>query len=187
MQGKILRALAALIAVALAASLAACGGGGDATSTAEGPTTPRGVPLTPDGDNTIQYYGKEGNPAERRQAAGTLRAYVADRAANDWKAACRLMSKELLAELRGIASKSRTLENAPCSSVANLVAANLPRKSSKPPPDSATPKLVSFRVSGPNAIGIYTAAGSFYYMPFDLDGGAWKVSDLNGTALLEQS
>jgi len=53
--------------------------------------------------------------------------------------------------------------------------------------EGATPELVSLRVKGPDAIAIYTAEGDFYFMPFDRDQGEWRVSELNGEALVEGS
>ena len=172
-----------MFVAALALLLAGCGGGGGE----EGPPTNElGVPLTPGGDNTIQRYGREAPEAQREQVDATLREYAAARDTGDWATACELISSDLRAELRSLAGESSVLRGGSCAVVAELVNANLPRRSSTPPPEGATPELVSLRVRGADAIAIYTAEGDFYFMPFDRDEGEWRVSELNGEALVEE-
>jgi len=182
--------LALLAALALALFAASCGeddaGAGGGEEGEEQPVNARGVPLAPGGDNTIQRYGNEGSEAQREQAATTLTEYAAARDTGDWARACELMSSDLRAELRSLARQSSVLRGESCPTVAELVNANLPRRSSTPPPEGAAPELASFRVKGADAIAIYAAGEDFYFMPFDRDAGEWMVSDLNGEALLEE-
>jgi len=88
--------------VAIAVLVVGCGGGGDGNSTDSGQTDPRALPLPPGpsrefvipgGDNTIQYFGREGSETEREEASTVVESWDRARAARKWEVDCRYLSR----------------------------------------------------------------------------------------------
>ena len=95
--------------------LAGCGGGGDSTSTAskektvdwsEYPPGPTRQFVVPGGDNAVQTFGREATPAERKQAAAIIGAWMRARAVQDWAKDCsyfgRGYSKNITTDAHGV-------------------------------------------------------------------------------------
>lgn len=88
-----LRTVLWMLAVMAAASMAGCGAG---NSAAEGPgpsARPTQEFIIPGGDNTIQYFGREGSEAERAEASDVVQAWDRTRAGRDWQGDCRYLSR----------------------------------------------------------------------------------------------
>lgn len=158
---------------------AACGGEGKPPEVAK---PPRGVPLDPGGDNSVQAYGEEGGSDDRDRAARTLRAYFAAKAKGAWGRACGRLSTQVREQLAALAARSPKLKGEGCATAAPAIAQSLPVQ--EPQPEGAVPELRSLRVKGGAAFAIYRAADRFYYVPMAKEGGSWKVATLNGTTLL---
>lgn len=73
-----------------------CGGSGSAGN---GGDSENGVPrptsefVIPGGDNTIQYFGREGSAKEREEASQVVIAWDRARAAEKWKKDCSYLSR----------------------------------------------------------------------------------------------
>jgi hypothetical protein len=50
--------------------------------------------LLADGDNAVQFFGKEATPAVRENASRVIHAWMRARVAEDWKADCRYLSAQ---------------------------------------------------------------------------------------------
>ena len=66
-----------------------------------------GVPLTPQGDNSIQSFGTEGEQSERQQAEADLQSYLNARARGDWAGACEAASKQFAEELAKLIEQAK--------------------------------------------------------------------------------
>lgn len=83
------------LSVVLAATGAGCAGGGSADRVLSGqpPPGPTHEFVIPGGDNTVQYFGREGSVAEREEASAVVAAWMRARAAKDWRKDCRFISQ----------------------------------------------------------------------------------------------
>ncbi len=87
------RSILVLVCIAVLTALG-CGGGSGSETTASTeeiayPEGPSREFYVPDGDNLIQFYGREASAAERERASRTIQAWMRARAAGDWAKVCR--------------------------------------------------------------------------------------------------
>jgi hypothetical protein len=91
-----------LLSLALiAAMMSGCGdstGAGSATNQqgSDSASKPTREFVIPGGDNTIQYYGREGSRTEREEASKVVVAWDKARANRDWPMDCRLLSRSYI-------------------------------------------------------------------------------------------
>ena len=84
--------------------LPGCGGGDSSGGTASEPLSayPKGPTrefIEPYGDNAIPLYGREGTPAELRQASAVIHKWMRARAARDFVEECRYFSRSYIQTL----------------------------------------------------------------------------------------
>lgn len=82
----------------LSALVGGCGGDSSSGTTTDGLGASRRAEPTrefiiPGGDNTIQYFGREGSNVEREEASAVVETWDRARAAGDWQEDCRYLSR----------------------------------------------------------------------------------------------
>jgi hypothetical protein len=93
--------------VLLAAALAGCGSSGEPGSTGEttagrmypNVTGPTREFLIRDGDNVVQFFGREAPPTEREAASKTIHAWMRARARSAWTKDCSYLHRDYAEEL----------------------------------------------------------------------------------------
>jgi hypothetical protein len=177
MGGKLVGGLMLLL---LAAVFAGCGGDfgtGGETETKPARMYPRvhGASrefLLPDGDNAVQFFGKEAPPAEREDASLVIHAWMRARVAEDWKADCEYLS----------AVYSRTLIN-DANRVQGSKKMNCPEtlaffgdEASGTSGNTLTGPIDSLRVRGNRAFAQWHGPHQIdWVMPMRIEDGVWKV------------
>jgi hypothetical protein len=163
--------------------LAVVGGcGGDSSTGGETDTKPaRMYPrvhgasrefLLPDGDNAVQFFGKEASPAEREEASRVIHAWMRARVAEDWKKDCKYLS----------AGYTKTLTE-DAKSVSNGKATTCPQtlaffgdEASGPSGNTLTGPVDSLRVRGNRAFAQWHGPHQIdWVLPMRIEDGAWKV------------
>jgi hypothetical protein len=188
-------AIAACVLALAALGLPACGSDEDASSEARegGPAPPgqggeerrvtdRGVPLLPGGDNSIQAFGAEASPGDRRALARTVQAYLDARVSGRWEHACPYLTGTLRSQLARLASPGPRPSQKGCAAILAGVHPSTPAsiRAQKGPI-----RLLSVRVEGGTGFAIYrTRRSGFYYLPVAEEKGIWKVATVNATRLL---
>lgn len=160
------RALASLVALALApALLVACGSGAD-----EGSDQFRDQTTSP-----LLDFGEEGSEAEREAGAAVVEDFLAARASEDWPAACAQLARPMLAKIEHLASSATDLEDKSCPSFL----AAFTRLSARERREGEALDAGSLRRRGRRAYLLYHGAEEVpYSMPLSREGGAWKVASL---------
>ena len=182
-------ALVALSAVALAAVLSACGGGGGADST-QAPA-PRIVPLEisgggsaqfrVEGDNSIANYGSEAGAAELGAAARLVHAYFAALAGEEWAGACSYLSREVAANVERLAAAAPTFEGGGCAGALGELFGKISAAEAR---EATTLDAASLRREGERAFLLYRGfQGKPYFVSLLRDGGGWAVAGLSPTGL----
>jgi hypothetical protein len=180
------------IAVLLALTASACGGGdsGDsATSPAAAggestaPTTAGGDGgsasgfRTPGGDNSIQEFGVEASTAEVDAATATLAAYLKARVAEDWEKDCAYLAKPAVAPLEQLAASSPRLKGKGCAAILAALASGTPRSTRA---NTMTGAVASLRIEGDRGFALYHGArGVDYFVPMVKEDGEWKLGTLS--------
>ena len=166
----------AMLAIAAALALAACGSGGDDTTAGvtSGSFTPPAHQdsgggaaqfETKGGDNSIQEFGSEASGSDFEAAAAALHGYLDARAAAAWTAACAYMSP-------GVANCPETL----ASLSADVPAAALS--------EAAEADVAALRIEGDRGFLLFHGArGTNYFMPLVREGGTWKVAAIAPSAI----
>jgi hypothetical protein len=109
-RGAVLAALAALV-------MAGCGGSGDGGTETSGDKPDRIYPnvtgptrefLVANGDNIVQFFGREASVAERKEASHVLNAWMRARAAENWAEDCKYLfpsyRKRLVADAHNVSN-----------------------------------------------------------------------------------
>jgi hypothetical protein len=159
----------ALVAIALATFLSACGS--DDSS---------GIDQFRDKtESSILDFGEEGNESEGEQANETVSEFLAARSAGDWEAACEQIDSAMVDKLEKLASSSTSLPDKSCASLldafAQISAAELSEESTG---DG------SLRHAGSRGFLVYSCADdAVCAMPLKKDGGEWKVGAISAKLL----
>jgi hypothetical protein len=141
--------------------------------------TAPGVPVTPEGDNSIQTFGSEGAEAQRKQAAADLQAYLEARARGDWAAACKAASEEFGEELAKLVAHAKAKPGAEkpsgCAGALALLYGKTPSSTLR---GAQVSEVLSLRVRGDGyAYLIFKdPQGAVRFIAMADDGGAWKVN-----------
>ncbi len=131
------------------------------------------------GDNSIQEFGGEADASELDAAAAVLHDFLDARAAGDWAAACKYMSKSVIESFEQAATGP-----APTSCKAILEALINPDAKQLMQAEAAKADVRSLRIEGEQAFAIYTAVGNgALAMPMKNENGGWKVASIAGTPL----
>lgn len=134
------------------------------------------------GDNSIQEFGGEADTSELDAAAAVLHDFLDARAAGDWAAACKYMSKRVIASFEEMSAQSNPSEDLSCAKVLELLINPAAKQSMKV--EAAKADVRSLRIEGEHAFAIYTAVGNTALaMPMENEDGTWKVGSLAGTPL----
>ena len=137
------------------------------------------VPLTPQGDNSIQSFGTEGEEDERAQAYANLRSYLAALGAGEFAQACALGSNQLRGELEKLIEAAKVPEGQQrpqgCSQTLGALLGGGSGKALGP--ITAVGELLSFRARGKYAYLIYRGeGGKAMFIAMANDEGEWKVN-----------
>jgi hypothetical protein len=135
------------------------------------------------GDNSIQEFGGEADTSELDAAAAVLHDFLDARAAGDWTAACKYMSKRVIESFNNeITSQSKPGGKLGCATVLEALINPAAKQSMKA--EAAQADVRSLRIEGEHAFAIYTAVGNTALaMPMENEAGAWKVASIAGTPL----
>jgi hypothetical protein len=135
------------------------------------------------GDNSIQEFGAEASDPELEQAAQALHAYLDSRAARQWATACSYMSAQLTRSLEQlVAGAGKSSEVSGCAQILAALSKDVPQRALD---DAAVADVGSLRADDNRGFILYHGAQrADYAMPMVTEGGAWKVSAMEGSAIL---
>jgi hypothetical protein len=134
------------------------------------------------GDNSVQEYGEEADEGELREAAEVVHSFYVARAGEEWEEACAYLASRQIEALKQLASQAPQFKGKGC---AALLAALTEPLSPTLQRQATTVDAQALRHEGEQAFLIYTGppGKTVYSMPMNLEGGAWKVGALSGSAL----
>jgi hypothetical protein len=137
-----------------------------------------GVPVTPEGDNSVQTFGEEGEEDQRSQAIADLKAYLAARARGDWAGACKAASVQFAEELEKLIAQAKAKPGAEkpkgCAQTLEALYGKAP-----PPEGAGVGEVLSFRTrSDGYAYLIFKSPEGVKFIAMANDGGTWKVNTL---------
>ncbi len=153
----------------------ASSGGGSANDSgaAEGSASFR----EPGGDNSIQNYGEEADPAQRDAAETALVAFMAARAKQDWATTCRYLGRDAVAPLEELAKRSPNLQGKSCAQLLTAVTGSAPTGAFV---NTFEPPVASLRVKGNRAFALYHGPeGIDYFMVMTKEGDEWKAASIS--------
>jgi hypothetical protein len=134
------------------------------------------------GDNSVQEFGGEADPAEFEEAATALHNFLDARANGNWAAACDYLAAEVVEPLRKLAERVKRLEETGCAGI--LERLTNPAAKEDLLAEAAKADVGSVRVEGDRAFAIYRAIdGAVIAITMTREGGAWKVASLTGVPL----
>jgi hypothetical protein len=154
------------------------GNPGDPTPGTKAPAP--GVPVTPEGDNSIQTFGTEGQESQRQQAESDLHAYLQAKARGDWAGACEAASEQFAEELEKLIEQAKTKSGGPkpkgCAQTLELLYGNA--QSSSPQGPSQVAEVLSFRIraDGYAYLIFKDPEGEVKFIAMANDNGTWKVN-----------
>ena len=176
-----------MAAVLVLATLVGCGSSGEDTTkkqeriypNVKGPTRQF---LVANGDNVVQFYGREASQAEREEASRTIHAWLRARAKQDWPKDCSYFHHRY---------RERLVDDA--RSVSGGKADNCPQalayfghKVSGSLVDNLRGPIISFRVRAGKGYAQYHGTdGSDWILPMNKESGKWKVSNARPLNRLE--
>lgn len=178
-----------LISGLLSLGLSACGNtssdtqaqpgasGGDASTAASAPEEWRVKSfIVRGGDNSIQRFGEEGTPQERKQINAHLEAFMQARAAGDWKTMCHYLAPRERGVMHVTIAKAGGTWKGCVSGVAALIGASPPSARM----NTMAGPVVSVRQEGSTrAYALYHGKnGVDYAMPMLTHYGDWEVAAL---------
>jgi hypothetical protein len=139
-----------------------------------------GVPVTPQGDNSIQTFGTEGAETERSQAEADLKTYLDARASGDWAVACEAASKQLTEELAKLIERAKakpgTEKPKGCAGTLEALYGKAPPKTLKQAAQIG--EVLSFRIreDGYAYLIFKDPKGEVKFIAMADDEGTWKVN-----------
>lgn len=138
-----------------------------------------GVPVTPEGDNSVQTFGTEGEESQRSQAEADLREYLEARAKGDWAAACEAASAQLKEELAKLIANAKAKGDAEkpkgcADTLEALYGKALPKTLRQA---AQIEEVLSFRIREDGyAYLIFKAPEGVKFIAMANDEGTWKVN-----------
>ena len=177
------RRFALALMLILAAALAAgCGGGGSTTSAAKEKTVdwsiyppgPTRQFIVPGGDNAVQTFGREATPAERKQAAEIIAAWMRARAVQDWARDCSYFSPGYT---KNITTDAHSVTNGRVKSCPEALAYFKHEASGDYVDNFKGTTVASLRVGEGHGYAQYHGNdGKDWIVPVERSDGEWKVS-----------
>ncbi len=177
-----------LLLVSLAAALTGCGGGGETAevpprepgNASSPPSEPSKEFFVPGPTNVAATFGEEASAEEREEVSKGLEAFMAARAAGDWKTLCRYTSPREKAVLADLSQRRADLRGMKCPGIVEALA---PPKAKRV--NTMTGPVDSVRQEGgTRAFAFYHGArGMDYYMPMLIHYGDWEVAALAPTPI----
>jgi hypothetical protein len=142
-----------------------------------------GVPTAKGGDNSIQEFGVESASSDRIAATRTLKTYLDARAGGDWGSACAKISAALKEEFIQYAARQSAQGGPPgCAKALRSLTEGVPASALR---TAAAIRVLSMRVKSSGAYLVYkNGEGTPMAIPMTREGGEWKVTALDGSALL---
>lgn len=141
-----------------------------------------GVPTVKGGDSSIQKFGVESPSNDRVAATRALKAYLDARASGDWARACARVSAGLKAEFMHFGAQQGQGKLPSCSEAIRTLTAEVPVSALR---TAAAIRVLSMRVEGSTAFLLYrNGDGTPSEIPMARESGEWKVSALDGSALV---
>ena len=168
-----------VVLVSLSVILGGCGGGSSSGETETKPARlyprvhgPSREFLLADGDNAVQFFGKEATPEEREAASGVIHAWMRARVAEDWKADCRYLSVSYTKTLVEDANSASGGKATNC--VQTL--AFFGDEASGTSGNTLTGPIDSLRVRGNRAFAQWHGPSQIdWVLPMRIEDGVWKV------------
>jgi hypothetical protein len=171
-----------LVSALLTAAIASGCGENDSTATEASGSVSEGTYLPPGpsrefviagGDNTIQYFGREGSSAEREEASRVVEAFMRARAAKNWKAYCYWMSRSYKGPF--VLDGRRTSKGKAKNCVQTLIFFG--QLASGNYVNTMTGPIDSLRVNGEEGYAQYHGRKSVdWIIPLHKENGEWKVA-----------
>lgn len=168
-----------LVAIAIAMSFVACGGGSSSDGDEGEPSKSF---LTKNGKNTIPTFGEEADAEEREAASEVLEENMKARAAGDWAKQCASLTVGAVKKLKG---ENEERGGALGTCVKDLEFQGEPKSASAVVRvNTLTGPIDALRVKGTRGWALYHGTGgSDYAMPMEKVGEEWKVGSLTTTEL----
>jgi len=127
-----------------------------------------GVPVSAEGDNSIQLYGVEASDAERARLTALVQSFLNARAAGNWTEVCSLLAAKPRAEQLRFAPGAKSCAQAMAYFAKDANPAILR--------EEAQIEVLSLRVDPPIAFLIYRRSDqSIWATALEREGGEWKV------------
>ena len=160
--------------------LGGCGGGDSDTAqrvyykkSTYYPKGPTRQFIIPDGDNTIQYFGWEGSPAQREAASRVIEAWMRARSAKNWRAFCHYMSRLYIDNLVTDARKTSNGKARTCTEAMDFFGA----LATGGFVNTMTGPIDSLRVNDSEGYAQYHGIhGVDWIVPLDKEHNGWRVA-----------
>ena len=139
-----------------------------------------GVPVTPEGDNSVQTFGAEGETDPREQATATLKDYLMSKAAGEWARACAATSEEFKRELATMIERAHVKGDVQkpegCVETLEVLFGEAPKATLESA--AQVGEVLSFRVKddGYAYLIFKGAGGATKFIAMANDDGTWKVN-----------
>jgi len=148
----------------------------DRTTNRQEPTQTSGPSrefVIPGGDNTIQYFGREGTPAEREEASKVVVAWDKARADRNWPTDCQLLSQSYIDTV--VTDAKATSKGKATNCVQSLTFFGAIASGRSTP--TTTGPIDSLRVSqGTGYAQYHGRKGVDWIVPLEKEDGGWKVA-----------
>jgi hypothetical protein len=134
------------------------------------------------GDNSVQEFGEEADPAEFDEAAAALHNFLDARAEGNWAATCEYVSKAVIESFEKLAAQVKQIADTSCGGILEKLTNPAAKQSMKE--EAAKANVGSLRIEDEQAFVIYTGIdGTIMAIPMANEDGDWKVASLAGTPL----
>lgn len=128
--------------------------------------------LLPDGDNAVQFFGKEATPAEREKASRVIHAWMRARVAEDWKTDCKHLS---IPYARLLLNDARRVATGKPNNCAETLA-YFGDEASGTSGNTLTGPIDSLRFRGNRAFAQWHGPHQIdWVLPMRIEDGVWKV------------
>lgn len=169
---------AVLILALLPVSFAACGSGGDSSSSTAATGNDA---VAQKAGRAIRRFGHEATGSQAKQAEAAVTGYLDARTAEEWSKACSYLAKSNRDFLAQAAAKVKQIQGDSC---AAFLAASEAHLSASERADFAGADVEAVRVEDGQGLAIYgNSAGAEYSTSIKAEGGKWKVAASGGTPL----
>jgi hypothetical protein len=126
-----------------------------------------GVPVSAEGDNSIQVYGREASDAERAKLSALVHSYLNARAAGEWAEVCTALTAKTRAEQIRFAPGSGNCAEALAFFAKDADPATLRSE--------AQVEVLSLRIDPRNAFLIYRRPDGVWATALERGGEGWRI------------